>query len=253
MPGLSGTPITEIFASSRLNAMPEMIACSMVSSSSNVISVPGTRGLRVLERRQHAQLDLVLARELDRADLQHLRAQARHLEHFLEGDGVEPPRLGNDARIGRVDAVDVGVDLALVGLERGGQRHAGRVRAAAAERRDVAFRVDALEAGDDDDRARVEVAAHRALVDLEDARLGERVVGQDAHLPAGVALAPASPISCSAIASRPIVTCSPVAATTSSSRGSGLRRELLRQRRAAGWFRRTSPTRRRRAGAPARW
>ena len=40
MPGLSGTPITEILASSRLNAMPEMIACSMVSSSSNVMSVP---------------------------------------------------------------------------------------------------------------------------------------------------------------------------------------------------------------------
>ena len=40
MPGLSGTPCTVIFASSRLNAMPEMIACSMSASSSNVISVP---------------------------------------------------------------------------------------------------------------------------------------------------------------------------------------------------------------------
>ena len=115
MPGRSSTPITEIFASSRLNAMPEMIACSMFSSSSNVISVPVRRRFGILERRQHAQLDLVLAGELDRADLQHLRAQARQLEHFLERDRVEPPRLGHDARIGRVDAVDVGVDLALVG------------------------------------------------------------------------------------------------------------------------------------------
>ena len=44
MPGLSGTPNTVIFASSRLNAMPEMIGCSMLLSllagSSNVISVP---------------------------------------------------------------------------------------------------------------------------------------------------------------------------------------------------------------------
>src|SRR6266550_3450073 len=40
MPGRSSTPISEILASSRLNAMPDMMACSMVSSSSNVINVP---------------------------------------------------------------------------------------------------------------------------------------------------------------------------------------------------------------------
>ena len=40
MPGRSGTPMTVILASSRLKAMPEMIACSMFSSSSKVISVP---------------------------------------------------------------------------------------------------------------------------------------------------------------------------------------------------------------------
>ena len=76
---------------------------------------------------------------------------------------VEAPRLGHDARIGRVDAVDVGVDLALVGLERGGERDAGRVGAAAAERRDVAVGVDALEAGDDDDRARRRGRARMSL------------------------------------------------------------------------------------------
>ncbi len=40
MPGRSGTPSTVILASSRLNAMPEMMACSMFSSSSNVMRVP---------------------------------------------------------------------------------------------------------------------------------------------------------------------------------------------------------------------
>ena len=40
MPGRSGTPITVILASSREKAMPEMIACSIFSSSSKVISVP---------------------------------------------------------------------------------------------------------------------------------------------------------------------------------------------------------------------
>ncbi len=40
MPGLSGTPSTEILASSRLKAMPDTTACSMFSSSSKVIRVP---------------------------------------------------------------------------------------------------------------------------------------------------------------------------------------------------------------------
>ena len=40
MPGRSGTPRIVIFASSRLDAMPEMTACSMFSSSSKVMSVP---------------------------------------------------------------------------------------------------------------------------------------------------------------------------------------------------------------------
>ena len=115
------------------------------------------RRIGILERRQHAQPHLVLAGELDRTDLQHLRALARELEHFLERDPVEPPRLRDDARIGRVDAVDVGVDLALVGLERGGERDARRVGAAAPERRDVAVLVDALKSRDDDDRAVGEV------------------------------------------------------------------------------------------------
>ena len=40
MPGLSGTPMTLILASSRLNAIPATTACSMFSSSSKVIRVP---------------------------------------------------------------------------------------------------------------------------------------------------------------------------------------------------------------------
>src|SRR6266568_4782161 len=40
IPGRSGTPMTVIFASSRLKAIPEMTASSIFASSSNVISVP---------------------------------------------------------------------------------------------------------------------------------------------------------------------------------------------------------------------
>ena len=40
IPGSSGTPKIVNFASSRLNAIPEMIGCSMLSSNSVVMSVP---------------------------------------------------------------------------------------------------------------------------------------------------------------------------------------------------------------------
>ena len=52
--------------------------------------------------------------------------------------------LGDEPRVGGVDAADVGEDLAAVGAEAGGQGDRGRVAAAAAERRDlVAGRVAA--------------------------------------------------------------------------------------------------------------
>ena len=44
----------------------------------------------------------------------------------------KPARFGYDARIGRINAIDIGIDLALVRLERRRQRHARGIRAAAA-------------------------------------------------------------------------------------------------------------------------
>ena len=142
----------------------------------------------ILEAGEHAQFDLVLAGEFDRADLQHLGAEAGHFQHFLEGDGVKLLRFRHDARVGGVDAIDVGVDLALVGLERRGQRHAGSIRTATAEGGNVAVCIDALEAGDNDDLAGVEVGPHRAIVDRQDPRLGKGVVGENLDLAASVAL-----------------------------------------------------------------
>jgi hypothetical protein len=75
------------------------------------------RARPVLKAVQHAQGHVVLAGELDGTNLQHLRAHAGHLEHFLEGDAVEAPGTVDDARIRRVHAVHVGVDLALVGFQ----------------------------------------------------------------------------------------------------------------------------------------
>ena len=91
-----------------------------------------------LERRADVDRHAELLGELDGAGLQHLGAEARHLEHLVVGHARELPRVRHDVGIGGVDAVDVGEDLAHVRLEGGGERDAGEVRAAAAERGDVA-------------------------------------------------------------------------------------------------------------------
>ena len=100
----------------------------------------------------------------------------------------QAPGFGHDARIGGVDPVHVGVDEAFVGLERGRERHGRGVGAAAPERGDVAFGSDALETGDHHHGAVLQVGTQPLLVDVLDARLGVGVVGEDAHLAAGVAL-----------------------------------------------------------------
>src|SRR5208283_1437627 len=91
---------------------------------------------------------------------------------------------GDDARVGGIDPVDVGVDIAALGLERGGQRHGGGVGAAAAERGDAVVGRDALEAGDDGDLADVHAADQFGAVDVLDACLAVRGVGLDGDLPA---------------------------------------------------------------------
>src|SRR5690606_13696726 len=103
------------------------------------------------------------------------------------GNDRQAPGFGDHARIGGVDAVDVGVDQALVGLQGGGHRHGGGIRAAAAQGGDVAVFVHALEARDHNHAAGVEIGAHARVVDRGNARLGIGGVGTHGHLPAGVA------------------------------------------------------------------
>ena len=70
-------------------------------------------------------------------------------------------------------------------LHDGGERDGGRIGAAAAQGRDVAVRVAALEAGDDDDVAVVERIAQAFRRDAFDACLRMARIGDDADLGAG--------------------------------------------------------------------
>src|ERR1041385_3460238 len=115
----------------------------------DLILVDYKRPGRVGKGRQNLKAHPVVHRQLDRARLQYPRALRCHFEHFLVGDSTQLLRLGNDTRIGCVNTVDIGEDIAAFGVERGGKRDRRGIGAAAAERRPAAARADPLEPGDD--------------------------------------------------------------------------------------------------------
>ena len=84
-----------------------------------------------------------------------LRAEAGQFEHLIVGDLVELLRGGDDARVGGIDAIHIGVNLAQVCLERRGQGDGCQIRAAAAQGGNLTLDGLALEAGDDDNAALV--------------------------------------------------------------------------------------------------
>ena len=156
-------------------------------NSVRVVDAPRDNcALEGAERRPDVDRDVVAPGVLDRAQVEHLGAASSELQHLLVGDRVELARVRDDPRVGGEDAVDVGVDLADVGLERGRQRDRGGVGAAAAEGGDLlGLLADALEAGHDHDVALVDRAADPTGRDVEDLGLAVDVVGDHAGLRAG--------------------------------------------------------------------
>ena len=114
--------------------------------------------------------------------MHHRRAVGGQLQHLLVADLRPLPRLGHQARVGRVDPLDVRIDLRPLRLQRGGERDRRRVRRPAPERRDLHLLADPLEAGDDDRPARFELVLNALRVHLQDARAAVALVGADARL-----------------------------------------------------------------------
>ena len=145
------------------------------------------RARDILEARANEHRDAELLGKLDRPRVHHAGTEARQFQHLVVADRGEAPGGGEDPRVGRVDAVDVGVDLADVGPQHRGECHGGGVGAAAAERRDVAVLVDPLEAGRDHDPAIIEELHDVVGGDRLDPGLRVGAVGADADLGAGEA------------------------------------------------------------------
>ncbi len=175
---------------------------------------------RISEARQHLHPHPLLHRQLDATGLQHLGAHRGQLQHLLVGDLGQPPRLGHDARVGRVDAVHIRIDVAAIRLQRRRQRHRRGVGAAAPQRGDAMVRARAPgtrppPAPGPPASARSarppSIASIRALPWAPSVAIGICQPCQERE---------STPSVCSAIASSPLVTCSPVATTASYSRAS---------------------------------
>ena len=91
----------------------------------------------------------VLFRDLDASKLEHFCPQGGEFEHLVVADLPDLSRRRAHVRIGRVDAIDIGVDFTDIGADGGSDGDGGGVRAASPKRRDVAVFVDPLEAGKD--------------------------------------------------------------------------------------------------------
>ncbi|MNS27702.1 hypothetical protein D3C72_596560 [compost metagenome] len=128
------------------------------------------------------QKQIELLGVLHRAGVQHLGAEAGELEHLVERDLGQQRGLRHDPRVGGEDAVDVGVDLAHVGFERGRQRHRGGVGAAPAQRADLAVVGHALEARHHRHEAVGQQLAQAFGLDVGDLGLGVQRLGADARL-----------------------------------------------------------------------
>src|SRR5690606_11402282 len=150
-----------------------------------VLFIKGNEGSRTLfEAVQHAQRHAIFTGKLDGTNLQYLGAEAGHFQHLFKGDLLQPLRLGHDARIGGVNAIHIGVDLAFVGLECRCQRDAGGIGATTSKGSDIARFIYPLEAGNHHHTPGLEVLADVLRVDLHDARLGVGAVGENTYLAA---------------------------------------------------------------------
>jgi hypothetical protein len=106
------------------------------------------------EAGEHLHPHALFHRQPDRAGLQHFRADRGQFEHFFVGHVLQLARLGDDPRVGSIDTIDVGVDIAAIRADRRCHRHRRRIGTAAAQRGDPIVVTQPLEPRDHRNLAR---------------------------------------------------------------------------------------------------
>lgn len=127
--------------------------------------------------------DVEVLTDFDRAGLHDSGAEPCHFEHLVIGDLAHFASALDDARVGGVDSVDIGEDLARVGFEGACESDGGGIGAAATESDGIAELINALEACGDDDFTLIELVNDAGGIDAEDASLG--MIGGGAHTDLG--------------------------------------------------------------------
>ena len=133
--------------------------------------------------RAHGDGHAARLRERHAAVMQHLCAFLCEQQHVVIRDHLAPHSVLADARVRGKYPVHVCVDDELISLQRRGERHCTRVRAAASERRDVAIFVDALKARRDHNAALGQLFPDTRGVDQFDLRVPMCTVRFDGDLP----------------------------------------------------------------------
>ena len=110
----------------------------------------------VIEATADFEHDVKFLRELHRPRLHDFRAERGHFQHLVIADFKNLPGIRDDAGIGCIDAVHIGVNLTDIGFHCGGDGDGAEVAATTTERRDVTVGRFPLETGNDDSIAGVE-------------------------------------------------------------------------------------------------
>ncbi len=88
----------------------------------------------VVKTRAHFKFYIKLFGEFHRPALHHLRAEAGQLHHFVIRNFIQLSRIGHHARIGRVHAIHVRINLAQVRFQNRSQRNRRQVRSSPPQR-----------------------------------------------------------------------------------------------------------------------
>ena len=116
--------------------------------------------------------------------MQHLGAERGLFQHLFIGDAIKFPGTGDDARVGGINTIDVGIDVTRR-IKGRGNRHGRGIGTTTAERGDAAVRADALEAGDHRHLALFHALADLVAVDLGNAGSTMNTIGLQGDLPTG--------------------------------------------------------------------
>ena len=127
----------------------------------------GARYITV-DARANFQFHRIFFSHLNRTVVQNVGTAGCQLQHFIIGDLIQLVCMRYDARVGGINTINVGVDLALVSFHSCSDCYRTCIASAASECGDIVVAVDSLESCNNDDIFLVQLVLQTLGVDLLD-------------------------------------------------------------------------------------